>query len=641
MDEKRLKEIFQKIENLTVAVYGDFCLDAYWILDDKSSEISVETGLKCESVKKHYYNLGGASNIVANLAALKPKIIKIIGVIGEDLFGRELKSQLEKIGVDSTFLTVQKNDFSTYTFGKRYMRGQEKPRIDFGFLNKRKVETDKVILRGIEEALIENDVIIFNQQIPNSITNSFFIDEVNSLFKKYNEKIVLLDSRHYGKEIKYIYRKLNEYEAASLVNSIKENDKNLSGSLLEENAEKLFSVFGKPVFITRGEKGISGYAKEGFFEISGIHLTVKKDSVGCGDTVTSSIALCLGAGLSPVEASEFANYAATVTVQKIFRTGTATKDEILEVYKNHYYIFNYDLAEDFRKAEYFKDSEIELCLKKNNTDFGNIKHAIFDHDGTISTLRQDWENVMEKCMMKSILGDKLNYVDINTLKDINKAVKDYIDISTGIQTIEQMEALVEFVKEFGFVQKNKILNKFEYKKIYNKEILKIVKKRADKFLRGELDVNDFIIKGAVDFLNILRDKKIKLYLASGTDLEDVRKEAKILGYAYLFDGGIYGAVDDIKKYSKKMVIENIINSNNLRGPELVVFGDGPVELREVKKKNGIAIGVASDEIRRFGLNYNKRSRLIKAGAHLIIPDFSQRDNLMEILSGRYIYKKLI
>jgi hypothetical protein len=80
-----------------------------------------------------------------------------------------------------------------------------------------------------------------------------------------------------------------------------------------------------------------------------------------------------------------------------------------------------------------------------------------------------------------------------------------------------------------------------------------------------------------------------------------------------------------------MVIENILTENNLQGPELAVFGDGPVELRECIKRESVAVGIASDEIRRHGINLEKRARLIKAGAHIVVPDFSQHRLLMKFL----------
>ena len=74
-----------------------------------------------------------------------------------------------------------------------------------------------------------------------------------------------------------------------------------------------------------------------------------------------------------------------------------------------------------------------------------------------------------------------------------------------------------------------------------------------------------------------------------------------------------------------------MTENNLEGPELTVFGDGPVEIRQCRKHDGIAVGVATDEIQRHGLKIEKRTRLIKAGAHIIIPDFSQREKIVELL----------
>ena len=64
---------------------------------------------------------------------------------------------------------------------------------------------------------------------------------------------------------------------------------------------------------------------------------------------------------------------------------------------------------------------------------------------------------------------------------------------------------------------------------------------------------------------------------------------------------------------------------------MVTFGDGPVEMRECRKRDGISIGIASDEIRRHSLNLEKRVRLIKAGAHIVVPDFSQLPQLLDLL----------
>jgi phosphoglycolate phosphatase-like HAD superfamily hydrolase len=401
---------------------------------------------------------------------------------------------------------------------------------------------------------------------------------------------------------------------------------------VKQYAVNLHKQFDKPVFLTRGPRGIVTVDGDGVHEIPGIQLLKKLDIVGAGDTVTSALALCLGAGVVPAKASEFANFAAAVTVQKLFQTGTASAAEIIEIGRDPDYIYQPELAGDIRSARYHEDTEIELCCE--SLALGRIKHAVFDHDGTISTLRQGWEQIMAPVMIKAILGDEYETADETIYHKARNRVLDYIDKSTGVQTIVQMEALVEMVREFGVVPAEKIRDKLGYKQIYNDALMELVDKRIGKFRRGELDISDYTVKGALEFLTALKQRGIRLYLASGTDRQDVVAESEALGYADLFDGGIYGSVGDVARYSKKMVIERIMSENDLQGPELAVFGDGPVEIRECRKRAGISVGIASDEIRRHGLDIEKRSRLIKAGAHILTPDFAERKSLLNLLLGK-------
>ncbi|MFH1615764.1 MAG: PfkB family carbohydrate kinase [Planctomycetota bacterium] len=629
MKIEQVKEILDRIKNVTIAVYGDFCLDAYWMLDPAGSEVSVETGLKGQAVRKHYYTLGGASNIIANIAALKPAAIKAVGVIGPDIFGCELLRQFRQLGVDTSGLVIQQENFDTVTFAKRYLGDQEQSRIDFGFRSKRSTGTDDAVIANLEQAIRCCDATIFNQQVPDSIPNESFITRANALFKKYNDKIILLDSRHYGHMFSHVYRKTNDLEAARLNNIEAGPDAVFTLSDIKSFAGSLFEKSRKPVFVTRGHRGIIAVDKDTCIEVPGIQLLKKLDTVGAGDTTVSALALSLAAGASPQAAAHFANFAAAVTVQKLFQTGTACPQEVLEIATDPDYIYQPELAADIRQARYIQGTQIELCAEAIPT--GKIKHAVFDHDGTISTLRQGWEQIMAPMMIKAVLGDQYKSADETLYHKVRNRILDYIDKSTGIQTILQMEALVEMVREFAIVPPAKILDKFGYKEIYNNELLALVNRRIGKFKNGELDLTDYTIKGAVDFLKNLKNRGVRLYLASGTDINDVIDEATALGYADLFEGRIYGAVGDITKYSKKQVINRIMTENNLSGDQLAVFGDGPVEIRQCRKHDGIAVAIASDEIRRHGLNLDKRTRLITAGAHLIVPDFSQQAQLLKFL----------
>jgi len=121
-----------------------------------------------------------------------------------------------------------------------------------------------------------------------------------------------------------------------------------------------------------------------------------------------------------------------------------------------------------------------------------------------------------------------------------------------------------------------------------------------------------------------------MYLASGTDENYVLEEAALLGVDHYF-AGIYGAKDDYKSFSKKMLIDRVIRENNLHGRELLGFGDGYVEIENVKGVGGFACGLATDEVLRRGIDEWKRNRLKASGADIIIPDFTETPKLMAYL----------
>ncbi|MCB0633238.1 MAG: PfkB family carbohydrate kinase [Saprospiraceae bacterium] len=627
----RIPEILEKIKNIQIAVYGDFCLDVYWTLDPEGSEISVETGRQAEAVARHYYSPGGAGNVAANVVALQPKRLQVIGVIGEDLHGRELERALDGLELDTSGIVRQVEHFDTYAFTKKYLEGEEITRTDFGVHNQRSAATDEQIIQHLRQALQQSDVLIFNQQIPGCLSRPEFISAVNELFDEFDEKIILLDSRHYTDQFRQVYLKLNEIEAARLNGEDISYQDYITLEKVEEHGKAIFQRTQKPVFITCGKRGIMAVDRQGVSKIPGIQLHSNLDTVGAGDTVLSALALALGAGVSSREAIEFANYAAAVSIQKVQTTGTAGGEEILAISRDANFIYQPELAQQPQRAAYLKDTDIEICEESVLTQTGHIKHAVFDHDGTISILREGWEKIMHPLMMKAILGDQYETADSGLYQVVSQHCTDYIDQSTGIQTIIQMEALVGMVDAFNIVPKDQILDKFGYKELYNIALLEMVDQRVAKIQRGELNVADVTIKGAVDLLHALKERGVRLYLASGTDREDVIREAELLGYASVFDGGIHGSVGDVSKYSKKMVIDQIMRENNLHGHELVVLGDGPVEIQEGRRFGGIAVGIACDEPRRYGLNLEKRTRLIRAGAHLIVPDFSQKDQLLELL----------
>jgi phosphoglycolate phosphatase-like HAD superfamily hydrolase len=246
-----------------------------------------------------------------------------------------------------------------------------------------------------------------------------------------------------------------------------------------------------------------------------------------------------------------------------------------------------------------------------------VKAVLFDFDGTISTLRCGWEGVMAPLMTETLRAG-------SEPGEVARRVADYIDASTGIQTIFQMQWLAEQVKAQGRTP----LDPWEYKAEYNRRLMQSVALRRGNVESGRESAGRYLVSGSAAFLKALKDRGISLYVASGTDQADVEREADILGVAEYFDE-IAGAPPREARCSKERVIRSLLGSSGLSGEELAVIGDGKVEIAIAREAGALALGVASDEEKRRGVNPVKRQRLLQAGAHAIIGDFERR---MEILA---------
>ncbi len=632
MEKKELQKILTDISAVKIAVLGDFCLDAYWFVDEAMSEISVETNQATRPVRQQRYSLGGAGNVTNNLAALGIKDIRAFGVIGTDPFGAEMVRIMNATGINAENLLIQEEDWHTHTYAKPYIDDFELNRVDFGNYNQLSIETADRLIANLVKTVPEVDVVIINQQVPSGIHIEYFKKRLVEVVKQFSNKLFIVDSRNFNDFYDGTLRKMNDTEAARLCGHNKKPDEVVFYSEVVSSAKMLFERFKKPLFITRGSKGSLTIDESGISEIPGLMIMSKVDTVGAGDSYLAGAASALAAGYAMKTAAELGALVAGVTVQKLFTTGTASPEEIMHLGKESDFIYHHELAEEIRMAHYMENSEIEIvdpAIKSKNI---YPKYAIFDHDGTISTLREGWEKIMQPMMVKSILGKNYKDADDTLYHKVEARAAEFIDKTTGIQTLVQMQGLIALVKEFGCVPAEEILDIFGYKKIYNDELLLMVKEREKKLQRGELVLEDFTLKNAVPFLLRLYQAGVKLYLASGTDEEDVKSEAKALGYDYLFEGRIYGAVGDINVEAKKIVLDRILDAiGTSESGQIITFGDGPVEIRETHKRNGITVGVASNEQRRYGLNAHKRTRLIKAGADIIIADFSQMGQLLELM----------
>ena len=213
--------------------------------------------------------------------------------------------------------------------------------------------------------------------------------------------------------------------------------------------------------------------------------------------------------------------------------------------------------------------------------------------------------------------------------DLRALVNDFVARLTGEQTIYQMMELARQVELRG----GKPLEPIAYKRMYHDKLMATIEYRREDLRRGVVPPEKYLVPGARAFLESLRERGLKLYCASGTDEVYTLEEAGLLGVRDCFQGGVFGAQDDYRSFSKEILIRRMISGLECKGDELLGFGDGYVEIKNVKDVGGIAVGLATNEPECLVVDEWKRERLISVGADFIVPNFLPREDLLGKLFG--------
>jgi phosphoglycolate phosphatase-like HAD superfamily hydrolase len=256
-----------------------------------------------------------------------------------------------------------------------------------------------------------------------------------------------------------------------------------------------------------------------------------------------------------------------------------------------------------------------------------ISHVLFDFDGTLSLIRQGWPDVMVPMFvaaMPRLAGE--------TDDAIRRLVLDDIMRLNGKQTIYQMIQLADRVRERGGTPGEPLAYKHEYLRRLDLH----VGSRVTGLSEGSIDPDSLLVHGARALLEHLSARGLQLYLASGTDEYAVKREAELLDVAKYFGPNVYGALDDYKNFSKKMVIDRILADHGITGRQLLSFGDGYVEIENTKSVGGLAVAVASDEANNGSgrVDQWKRKRLLDVGADIVIPDYRDVTALVDEILDR-------
>ncbi len=256
-----------------------------------------------------------------------------------------------------------------------------------------------------------------------------------------------------------------------------------------------------------------------------------------------------------------------------------------------------------------------------------ISHVLFDFDGTLSLIREGWPVIMLGMfveMLPARADDDPKVVRAMLFDDMMKL--------NGKQTIYQMIQFAERVKERGGTPQEPLWYKHEYLRRLEEKI----QSRIEGLRSRKTSPEEHLLYGSRRLLELLKARGLNLYLASGTDEVFVKRESELLGVTEFFGPHIYGAKDDYKSFSKKMVIERILRENQVPGERLLAFGDGYVEIQNTKEVGGMAVAVASDEANNGSgqIDEWKRNRLLGVGADIVVPDYRHAEELLRNVFGK-------
>jgi len=257
-----------------------------------------------------------------------------------------------------------------------------------------------------------------------------------------------------------------------------------------------------------------------------------------------------------------------------------------------------------------------LEILRPNPAPGRLRQAVFDFDGTLSLVRTGWQQVMADLMVVVLGATPAALAEGHDEAALRAQTVEPIYGLAGRPTIAQMQWLADEVRRRGGAP----LAAEAYKADYLLRLKDGVHHLAD-LQAGRVAASELRVPGALEFVSELVARHIPCAIASGTDEAAVHEEAAALGFGPLISE-IRGARDDGLD-AKRVLIERLTAEQQLGPGELAVFGDGRMEIECARAAGGLAVGVASDEVARRGLNEHKRALLIAAGADAIVPDFSQ------------------
>tara|TARA_B100000963_G_scaffold31697_2_gene23463 strand:- start:2527 stop:3459 length:933 start_codon:yes stop_codon:yes gene_type:complete len=303
--------------DINVLLIGDFMIDHYII--GTSNRISPEAPVPVVIPKEEYSIPGGAGNVAMNLSAMGANV-KCLGVVGDDIWGEKLLSQLKSQNINIDDMVMLKGHPTTLK-QRIYSNGRQVARID----NEKIINNFLLSDFNLHKHLKEKHVCILSDY------NKGVIQNANLEHKKQilDAKILIVDPKKndfsFYEKANIITPNLNELQKATKI-EIKDSQSIISACI------ELISKYDFDYIVAkRGSEGMTIVGKDNFVRHIEPHIVKNPDVTGAGDTVIAALSIAYAKTQDIELSSHFANKAAATVVRKA-GTATATVQEIEKLF---------------------------------------------------------------------------------------------------------------------------------------------------------------------------------------------------------------------------------------------------------------------------------------------------------------------
>ena len=301
-------------------VVGDVTFDTHVI--GEAVGLSPEAPVPKLEIEAEQRFLGGAANIVENLRALGGEA-RILTVSGDDPEGEYLAREIERRNVPS-FIVKEKGRITTHITRVLTRDGYQLLRMEKARVDEIGPQAVDSLLEGVAKNMDWCEGVLVADFARGIVTKGLFSGIVRLAHERGKKVVVNAAREHifYYEDADAV--RINRREASLFagISPINETSLRIIGQKI------LTSARCQAVVLTWIEEGIHIFERERIAFVPPV-LTRPLDITGCGDAITSVIALGLASGASLEDSVRLANFAGAIVANKR-GLATASLEELRE-----------------------------------------------------------------------------------------------------------------------------------------------------------------------------------------------------------------------------------------------------------------------------------------------------------------------